>query len=134
MTSLDNVEEIREVLKILTVKPPYIIVGHSYGGLSTRLFASMYPDEVIGIVLEDAAHENYYVNLEENKKRINRFKRLVTFGYMASLVGLPRLLNQTIGRKFLAEEYNASLKYVGYTLGAYKSAYREYIDAFESAN
>lgn len=134
MTSLDSVEEIREVLEKLNVKPPFVLVGHSFGGLSMRLFASMYPDEVIGIVLEDAAHENQYINSEENRKRRRKYKRLVTFGYLTSLVGIPRMLRQKIGRKFLAKEYDASLKYIGYTLGAYKSVYMEYLDTVTSAN
>lgn len=32
---------------------PYVLVGHSYGGLITRLYASTYPDEVVGMVLVD---------------------------------------------------------------------------------
>lgn len=132
MTALDNVEEIKELLDILHIKPPYILVGHSYGGLVMRLFSSMYPEDVVGLVLEDAVHENQYAL--ENKKHTEKFKRLVTFGYMTSLVGLPRLLKQKIGRKFLAKEYDASLQYIGYTQGAYLSAYREYIDTGISAN
>ncbi|MDZ5472905.1 alpha/beta hydrolase [Bacillus sp. 31A1R] len=134
MTSLDSVEEIREVLDKLDVKPPFVLVGHSFGGLSMRLFASMYPDDVIGVVLEDAAHENQYIDSEENQKRRRNFKRLVTFGYLTSLVGIPRMLRQRIGRKFLAKEYDASLKYIGYTLGSYQSAYMEYLDSVTSAN
>ncbi|UYZ24092.1 alpha/beta fold hydrolase [Mesobacillus jeotgali] len=134
MTSLDSVEEIREILSHLKIKPPYILVGHSFGALSMRLFASMYPDEVGGLILEDAAHENQYVFSQENIKRIKKFKTLVTFGYITSLVGIPRMLKQKIGRKFLAKEYDDSLNYIGYTPGAYKSAYQEYVDSITSAS
>ncbi|PFN27907.1 alpha/beta hydrolase [Bacillus cereus] len=133
MTSLDSVEEIKEVLNKLKIEPPYILVGHSFGGLSMRLFASMYPNDVVGLVLEDAAHENQYQYNEENKKRIKKFRRLVTFGYITSLIGLPRMLKQKIGRKFLAKKYDDSLRYIGYTLGAYKSVYREHLDTEISA-
>ncbi|MFF2753711.1 alpha/beta fold hydrolase [Psychrobacillus sp. NPDC058041] len=129
LTSLDSVEELKEVLEKLNIKPPYILVGHSFGGLSMRLFASMYPDDVAGLVLEDAVHENQYLSNNENKK----FKSLVTFGYVTSLMGLPRILKQRIGRKFLIKDYNRHLKYVGYTLGAFKTIYREYIDSSKSA-
>ncbi|WP_391205265.1 alpha/beta hydrolase [Psychrobacillus sp. L4] len=129
LTSLDSVEELNEVLKKLNIQPPYILVGHSFGGLSMRLFASMYPDDVAGIVLVDAVHENQYITSNQNKK----FQRLVTFGYATSLMGLPRILKQKIGRKFLAKEYAQHLKYIGYTLGAYKSMYREYRDSSISA-
>jgi len=33
-------------------------VGHSFGGINTRLYASRYPDEIEGIVLVDSAHED----------------------------------------------------------------------------
>ncbi|MEH7239015.1 alpha/beta hydrolase [Bacillus sp. JJ1562] len=133
MTSLDSVEEIRDILSQLKIKPPYILVGHSFGCLSMRLFASMYPDDVEGLVLEDAAHENQYVLSQGNIKRIKRFRRLVTFGYMTSLVGIPRIFKQKIGRKFLSKEFDKSLRYIGYTLGTYKSVYQEYMDTVKSA-
>jgi hypothetical protein len=44
------------------------------------------------------------------------------------------MLKKKIGRKFLAKEYNESLNYTGYTLGAYKAAYQEYLDAVTSAS
>jgi pimeloyl-ACP methyl ester carboxylesterase len=99
MTSLDSVEEIRDILKHFEIKPPYILCGHSFGGLSMRLFASMYPDDVAGLVLEDAAHENQYVLSQENIKRIKEFRRLVTFGYVTSLVGIPRMYPQNVKKE-----------------------------------
>ena len=36
---------------------PYVLVGHSYGGLVVRLYASTYPDDVSGLVLVDALTE-----------------------------------------------------------------------------
>lgn len=33
---------------------PYILAGHSFGGLNMRIYASMYPDDVVGLVLVDA--------------------------------------------------------------------------------
>ncbi|MFZ2889491.1 alpha/beta fold hydrolase [Sulfuricurvum sp.] len=38
------------------VKPPYLLVGHSLGGLYQYVFAKMYPDDVSGIVLIDPTH------------------------------------------------------------------------------
>ncbi|MBE9913737.1 alpha/beta hydrolase [Paenibacillus donghaensis] len=56
-TCLDLVQELSELLSRIPVKSPYILVGHSFGGLIARLFASRYPTMVSGIVLIDAAHE-----------------------------------------------------------------------------
>ena len=58
-TSLFMVEELRELLKSKKVLPPYILVGHSYGGVNMRLFNNMYPEEVAGLVLIDSTPEDY---------------------------------------------------------------------------
>ena len=39
------------------VVEPYVLVGHSYGGLIARLYASIYPQDVCGLVLVDALTE-----------------------------------------------------------------------------
>lgn len=50
------VEELRELLKSKGLKPPYVLVGHSLGGLYMQLFARRYPDEVAALVLVDSTH------------------------------------------------------------------------------
>jgi len=50
------VEELRALLKQKGLKPPYILVGHSLGGLYMQLFARRYPDEASGLVLVDALY------------------------------------------------------------------------------
>ncbi len=50
--------ELHTALVRLGIKPPYVLVGHSFGGLLVRTFASQYPKEVAGIVLVDSAHED----------------------------------------------------------------------------
>ena len=47
------VEDLHALLRAGHVPGPYVLVGHSYGGLVTRLFASTYPDEVSGMILVD---------------------------------------------------------------------------------
>ena len=50
------VEELRRVLRHKGLNPPYVLVGHSLGGLYMQLFARAYPDEVKGLVLVDAMY------------------------------------------------------------------------------
>ena len=38
-------------------RPPYLMVGHSLGGVFVRTFAAEYPEEVVGMVLVDSSHE-----------------------------------------------------------------------------
>ncbi|MGF6184103.1 pimeloyl-ACP methyl ester carboxylesterase [Massilia sp. UYP32] len=47
------VEELRQTLRHKGLAPPYILVGHSLGGLYMQLFAKRYPQEVSGLVLVD---------------------------------------------------------------------------------
>ena len=42
------------LLETLKIKPPYILVGHSLGGLYMQLFAKTYPNQVAGVVLIDS--------------------------------------------------------------------------------
>jgi pimeloyl-ACP methyl ester carboxylesterase len=59
-SSSRSVEDLRALLTNAGIEGPYILVGHSFGGLNVRLFASRYPDAVAGIVLIDASHEDQY--------------------------------------------------------------------------
>ncbi|WP_088044680.1 alpha/beta fold hydrolase [Bacillus sp. EAC] len=56
--SKQNVANLRILLQKAGVKPPYVLVGHSFGGANVRLFASEYPEEVAGVILLDSVHEN----------------------------------------------------------------------------
>jgi len=56
-TCYDLVEELNELLLALEVEKPYILVGHSFGGLVARLYASLYPLNICGMILVDAAPE-----------------------------------------------------------------------------
>jgi pimeloyl-ACP methyl ester carboxylesterase len=54
------VEDLRTLLIATRVTGPYILVGHSFGGLLVRLFAHRYPAEVCGLLLVDAMHEDQF--------------------------------------------------------------------------
>ena len=53
--------ELRAFVDSLGLEPPFILVGHSLGGMTMRVFAAQYPDLVAGLVLVDGAHERQYV-------------------------------------------------------------------------
>ncbi len=50
------VEELRSLLRSKGINPPYVLVGHSLGGLYMQLFARRFPDEVNALVLVDSTH------------------------------------------------------------------------------
>jgi pimeloyl-ACP methyl ester carboxylesterase len=52
-TSADVVADLHGLLEAAGIPAPYVLVGHSFGGISMRLYASTYPDDVAGLVLVD---------------------------------------------------------------------------------
>lgn len=50
------VAELRSELRRQNIKPPYVLVGHSLGGLYMQYFARNYPEEVAGLLLVDSTH------------------------------------------------------------------------------
>jgi pimeloyl-ACP methyl ester carboxylesterase len=59
------VEELHTLLKEANIPAPYVLVGHSFGGIIVRQFARRYPELVIGLVLIDSAHEEQYQRFPE---------------------------------------------------------------------
>ncbi|MCR6654080.1 MAG: alpha/beta fold hydrolase [Cellvibrionaceae bacterium] len=64
-TSENIVNELREALNNQELKPPYILIGHSMGGLYMQHFARQYPDEVHGLVLIDALYPGFMKSPDE---------------------------------------------------------------------
>jgi pimeloyl-ACP methyl ester carboxylesterase len=56
-TASDAVADLHTMLHVAGVPGPYVLAGHSGGGLLVRLYASTYPDDVAGLVLVDAWSE-----------------------------------------------------------------------------
>ena len=54
------VDELRRALLQQGMQPPYVLVGHSLGGLYMQLFARKYPKEVAGLVLVDSTHPKQF--------------------------------------------------------------------------
>jgi pimeloyl-ACP methyl ester carboxylesterase len=52
-------DELRGLLRAAGVPAPYLLVGHSLGGLYIRRYAQRFPDEVAGLLFLDPAHEDY---------------------------------------------------------------------------
>jgi len=67
--STDKVELLRKLLLKRGLEPPYVLVGHSFGGLYMQYFARRYPDEVLGLVLVDSTHPNDFMDLSKFPKK-----------------------------------------------------------------
>lgn len=56
--------ELRDLLRSSGQAPPFVLVGHSLGGLYQYAFARLYPDDVMGLVLLDPTHPRHLESME----------------------------------------------------------------------
>lgn len=97
------VEELRGELEQRAIAPPYVLVGHSLGGLYMQYFARNYPEEVAGLVLVDSTHWNQRAKFRTKKAP----------GPYASLTVVTYMMNGVERREFTdssraGEQVNAS--------------------------
>lgn len=89
--------ELHALLAEANVPPPYLMAGHSYGGLLTRLYAAQYPQEIKGIVLVDAfvvgMHPQDFGDKREVDALIAQYDWLRLLLYAQTRTGLIRLAN-----------------------------------------
>jgi pimeloyl-ACP methyl ester carboxylesterase len=74
-------------------KGPYVLVGHSFGGLYTQTYAAQYPDEVAGVALVESSHPEQFSRLPEARDSFEQTKRLYTVASLLARIGVVRLFN-----------------------------------------
>jgi pimeloyl-ACP methyl ester carboxylesterase len=65
-------DELGALLAGAGVEPPYVLVGHSIGGMFARFYAYQHPEQVAGMVLVDSAHEEQFLRMPESVVQIGR--------------------------------------------------------------
>ena len=84
--------ELHAMLERAGIKPPFILVGHSFGGLVMRRYALMYPEEVAGVVLVDPMRCEEWPPLNPSKQsELDRGMRLIGIAAPIACCGLVRL-------------------------------------------
>jgi pimeloyl-ACP methyl ester carboxylesterase len=61
----ENANDLHKLLSKADIAPPFLLVGHSNGGLDMQTYAHRYPDEVAGIVLVDSVDADEIVQFPE---------------------------------------------------------------------
>lgn len=61
------VKELKSMLTSEKIPPPYILVGASMGGQLIRLYTNTYPEDVVGLVLVDGSHEDFFDSIEHSR-------------------------------------------------------------------
>ena len=79
------------LLAAAAVAPPYVLAGHSSGGVYTRIFAGMYPTEVAGMVMLDAQPADVYTELPGWRTFYSLYKRGEALEPSLARVGVARI-------------------------------------------
>ena len=84
-TARGLVSDLHALLETAHVSGPYVFAAHSFGGIFARLYASTYPNEVVGMVLVDALSEEVKTGLTPEQ-----WKLYVDFGFTKPSPGLEK--------------------------------------------
>jgi pimeloyl-ACP methyl ester carboxylesterase len=119
------VSELHDLLRAAGERPPYVLVGHSLGGLLVRLYAGTYPKEVVGLVLVEAAHEDMLRRspnpyLQRGVTAL-RFLRFITW------LGIQRVFRQPASNspRMYPPSVRPIVTSIGYRANGYNTLYHE---------
>jgi pimeloyl-ACP methyl ester carboxylesterase len=89
--------ELFDLLRHGAVPPPYVLVGHSFGGLVTRLFTARHRDLVAGLVLiEPAIVEEWADPSADRRALVARGTRLCRYGAWAARHRIARVVSALV--------------------------------------
>ena len=86
-----TVRNLHTLLVNANIKGPYVMVGHSLGGMYMREFAAEYPDEVAGMVLVDEANPQQFVKYPELFADGDGYLKVLKGIQFATRLGIPHL-------------------------------------------
>jgi pimeloyl-ACP methyl ester carboxylesterase len=87
------VDELHALLKCAEIPPPYVLVGHSFGGLTMPLFAARFPEAVAGMVLVDPVAPVEWNPPSEHDRKLTRIGATVCRrAALLSRIGLIRFV------------------------------------------
>lgn len=81
--------ELHTLLEAAHIKAPYVLVGHSIGGLIARVYAEQYPNEVVGMVLVDSTHEDTVLMFQGKLVRVREGAKGTTVPAVQTIQSSP---------------------------------------------
>jgi pimeloyl-ACP methyl ester carboxylesterase len=101
-TSQNIISELRTTLLQANIRPPYILLGHSFGAINMLVYAYTCPQEVAGLVLVDPSHPEMFErvpNVPSGKTAARSFQLISFLGNL----GLLRWLGPLLARQLLPD-------------------------------
>lgn len=95
--------ELKELLNKRGISGPYILVGHSFGGVVMQYFASCFPDEIKGLVLVDTCPEEIFdYELVQSFEPLMKKHKQSSRMFVLSFFGFSRLVCQFVYRNSMS--------------------------------
>jgi pimeloyl-ACP methyl ester carboxylesterase len=120
--------ELHTLLTNAHTEGPYVLVGHSYGGLYTQMYAARYPDEVAGMALVDSSHPEQFTRSPEGRAMYKRTRRIGAVIPWLTRLGVIRLTNLYPAHRDLPpqqreqiEAFNSSTQHVVTTVKEFRA-------------
>jgi pimeloyl-ACP methyl ester carboxylesterase len=117
-TSREIALELHTLLQHAEIAPPYILVGHSFGGFNIRLFNELYPGESAGFVFVDSSEEDQETMmsramLEANAKDLRQLRRMSSVMGLLIDLGIARMgMSRTLDTQRVPPELREELIYL----------------------
>jgi pimeloyl-ACP methyl ester carboxylesterase len=109
-TAIEIATELHTLLGNAGIAAPYVLVGHSLGGMYVRMFQRRYPGEVVGMALVDSSHPDQDARFPPEAKKLSSLsgKVVVAMQFLRPF-GVPRLLASRAAPPEVRPEYSAAL-------------------------
>jgi pimeloyl-ACP methyl ester carboxylesterase len=139
-TSAQIVKELHALLEAANEKAPYVLVGHSFGGYNVRVYNGEYPNDVVGVVLVDASHEDQVQRMSPAfqaymKKQEEGLKRQMLFAPLLIRFGVARFSQRRVETSpGVSKEFAEEMRYLQLQPKFIHAAGSEMSSFSESAN
>lgn len=122
--------DLRALLTAAGITPPYIVAGHSLGGIIARRFQARYPADVAALLLLDSSHEDQARRLGHGawhgiKRAARRQARILGARRLAASLGLAGGLDAASLARETVPEYAAAAKAVSLSTRQRRAVVRE---------
>jgi pimeloyl-ACP methyl ester carboxylesterase len=98
ITLENTASDLHRLLQKAGVTGPYVMVGHSIGGIYVRQYAADYPDEVVGMVLVDSSHPDQLIRVPEFQTGYKRESRIDALLPVLARLGFMRVFISMAGK------------------------------------